>query len=249
QTFSRRLVAAKPGSIVLISPHSPMESECFLARGTRTLSGDFREFRAGGVSLTFNNDLDLLNEIELAAAERGLMMQRLTRSCPLDHGALVPLYYLAEAGWAGPIVVIGFTRQSNERHLAFGQAITAAARKMNRGIALVASGDLSHRLIVGGPYAYEPDAHLFDEQIVGAISEGNADAVLDLDPELRECAGECGYRSIIIALGSVGEAMAGNSRVLSYEGPFGVGYMVALLLPDTLSPGAAGAALNDDGKP
>jgi aromatic ring-opening dioxygenase LigB subunit len=98
-------------------------------------------------------------------------------------------------------------------------------------VALVASGDLSHRLIVGGPYEYEPTAHLFDEQIVDAIARGNSKAVIDIDPDLRERAGECGYRSIVIALGCVDEKPS-DHQVLSYEGPFGVGYMVAVLVDD-----------------
>jgi aromatic ring-opening dioxygenase LigB subunit len=99
---------------------------------------------------------------------------------------------------------------------------------LGRRIALVASGDLSHRLIVGGPYQYEPTAHLFDDQIVAAIARGDARAVLEVDTGLRERAGECGYRSIVIALGAVDEDLR-DCEVLSYEGPFGVGYMVAVL--------------------
>ena len=92
-------------------------------------------------------------------------------------------------------------------------------------------GDLSHRLIVGGPYEFEPTAHLFDEQIVEAISSGDAGKALSVDPGLRERAGECGYRSIVIALGSVDE-FPRDHQVLSYEGPFGVGYIVAILLDE-----------------
>ncbi len=103
-----------------------------------------------------------------------------------------------------------------------------AAEAINRRIALVASGDLSHRLIVGGPYEYEPTAHLFDEKIVDAIGRGDSTGVIDIDPDLRERAGECGYRSIVIALGCIGERQH-DHQVLSYEGPFGVGYMVAVL--------------------
>jgi hypothetical protein len=46
---------------------------------------------------------------------------------------------------------------------------------------------------------------------------------------LRTRAGECGYRSILVALGSVGNELP-DHQVLSYEGPFGVGYMVAVLV-------------------
>ncbi|HKP84660.1 MAG TPA: AmmeMemoRadiSam system protein B [Blastocatellia bacterium] len=229
--FSRRLIAARPETVIVISPHSPLDTRVFTARATAVLRGDFREFSAPGVSLSFENDLEMISAIKQAAGDEGVAFGELERDHRLDHGALVPLYYLREAGWAGPVVVIGFTLQSNQAHLAFGRAIARAANSLGRRTALVASGDLSHRLIVGGPYEYEPTAHLFDEQVVGAIATGDAGGVINLDHELRERAGECGYRSIVIALGSVNENLR-DHQVLSYEGPFGVGYMVAVLVDE-----------------
>jgi AmmeMemoRadiSam system protein B len=227
--FSRRLIRTNPETIVVISPHSPLDPRVFTTRSINDLAGDFREFYAPAVRLTFPNDLEMVDAIRAAATAEGVELRLLDRDYALDHGALVPLYYLHEAGWSGPIVVIGFTLQSNEKHLAFGRAIARAASVINRSVALVASGDLSHRLAVDGPYEYEPTAHLFDEQVVDAIARGDRRSVINIDPELRARAGECGYRSIVIALGTVGETLR-DHQVLSYEGPFGVGYMVAVLL-------------------
>ncbi len=229
--FSQRLIETHPETVVVISPHSPFDPHVFTARASAELRGDFREFQAPDVKLAFNNDLQMIEAIKQAASSEGVAFSQLGRDYPLDHGALVPLYYLHEAGWAGPIVVIGFTLQSNEIHLAFGRAIARATRSLNRRTAIVASGDLSHRLIVGGPYEYEPTAHLFDEQIVEAIATGDAGNIINIDQGLRARAGECGYRSIVIALGSVDENPR-NHQVLSYEGPFGVGYMVAVIIDE-----------------
>jgi aromatic ring-opening dioxygenase LigB subunit len=230
--FSRRLVATSPETVVVISPHSPLDPRCFSARSTAELKGDFREFHAPDVKLVFKNDLDLLNAIRHAGQGEDIEVLDLERDYPLDHGALVPLYYLREAGWSGPLVVFGLTLRSNEEHLRFGQVIARAADKLGRRVAVVASGDLSHRLIVGGPYEFEPTAHLFDELMVEAIAGGNADQALSVDPDLRERAGECGYRSIVIALGCVNQTPR-DHQVLCYEGPFGVGYMVAVLLDES----------------
>ena len=227
--FARRLLAARPETVVVISPHSPLDPRTFTARASVELRGDFRDFYAPQVRLAFVNDLQLIEAVEHTAGAGGVTFARLSRDYPLDHGALVPLYYLHEAGWRGPVAVFGFTMQDNDKHLAFGRVINEAAASINRRTALVASGDLSHRLIVGGPYPFEPTAHLFDEQIVDAIAKGDADRVIDVDEGLRTRAGECGYRSILIALGGVGENLR-DHQVLSYEGPFGVGYMVAVLL-------------------
>ena len=227
--FSKRLVQSQPDTIVLISPHSPLDPNAFTVRWASELRGDFREFRAPSVEIVFPNDRKLIDAIARESAAGDINFKLLARDYPLDHGALVPLYYLREAGWNGPVVVVGFCFQSNEIHLAFGRAIERAASGIGRRIAMVASGDLSHRLIVGGPYEFEPTAHYFDREIVTAVSDGNSRAVLNVDEGLRERAGECGYRSIVIALGAVDERPT-EPQVLSYEGPFGVGYMVAILI-------------------
>jgi aromatic ring-opening dioxygenase LigB subunit len=155
--FSRRLLDNDPDTIVVISPHSPVDPQTFTARSTKYLTGDFREFHAPAIRLTFPNDLELVDAIKQTASVEGVELRLHDRDYPLDHGALVPLYYLHEAGWRGQTVVIGFTLQSNERHLAFGRAIANASITINRRAAVVASGDLSHRLI-GGPYEYEQSA-------------------------------------------------------------------------------------------
>ncbi|HKG21070.1 MAG TPA: class III extradiol dioxygenase subunit B-like domain-containing protein [Blastocatellia bacterium] len=226
--FSNRLVDSAPDTVIVISPHSPLDPRAFTARSSPEIEGSFEGFSAPQVKLSFENDLAILEEIAKAAGAKDLPFRLLEREYDLDHGALVPLYYLHEAGWSGPVSVIGFTNLSVGDHVAFGGAIKDAALASDRRVAVVASGDLSHRLIVGGPYEFEPTAHLFDEQVVRAISGGNPDSIAMINPELRQRAGECGYRSILIALGCV-EHEATGPRVLSYEGPFGVGYMVAVL--------------------
>jgi aromatic ring-opening dioxygenase LigB subunit len=258
KTFSQRLMQSAPDSIVLISPHSPLDSNSFTARAETTLSGDFGEFLAPSVRLEFSNDLALLQAIEKAvlqcdgdssetqggqgerksssskaSSKSRVSIRRLAGHVPLDHGVLVPMYYLAQAGWSGPLVVFGFTLQPDSVHIAFGEAIRQAAIDTNKRVAIVASGDLSHRLKVGGPYEFEPIAHLFDEQVVAAIERGAPEKVLAIDPELRQRAGECGYRSIVVAVGSTIEATR-KCELLHYEGPFGVGYMVAILLDEDM---------------
>ena len=226
--FCKKLVESNPDSIVIISPHSPLDPNAFSSRTSPILTGDFRDFSAPGVWLEFKNDLALLGSIKRAAMEEGITIRELAREHTLDHGALVPLYYIHEAGWSGPIVVFGYTYLSNSIHLAFGRAIKQAAESTGRHIAIVASGDMSHRLKVDGPYEYEPTAHLFDEHMVKSIKEGDAKSIIGVDDTLRERAGECGYRSLLVAIGAADENISG-SEVLSYEGPFGVGYLVAVL--------------------
>jgi aromatic ring-opening dioxygenase LigB subunit len=94
----------------------------------------------------------------------------------------------------------------------------------------VASGDLSHRLLPGAPAGYDPRGAEFDQAVVDAFFAGDWGSLLALDPALLRAAGECGYRSLAVLSGVVGVVEAAGrktkNRVLSYEGPFGVGYLV-----------------------
>ena len=94
-------------------------------------------------------------------------------------------------------------------------------------IALIASGDLSHCLRVDGPYGFHPDGPKFDKDLIEALKNKDIDNVLKLDDKYPE-AGECGLRSFCFLLGILEEAgLNWQPEILSYEGPFGVGYLVA----------------------
>ena len=92
----------------------------------------------------------------------------------------------------------------------------------------MASGDLSHRLKPDAPAGYNPGAHVFDEQVVQIMRQNNPQEIVEIDHDLRRMAGECGYRSMLVALGAI-RGLPHDCEVLHYEAPFGVGYLVAQL--------------------
>lgn len=226
--FAQRLISASPDTIVLISPHSPGDATRFCAYGAATLTGDFRRFGAAHTKFEFANDLPFLQALEEAATTYELQMARLTEGIALDHGVLVPMHFLVTAGWQGPLVSLTFTSLSREKHYQFGQACQTAVAKSGRRIAFIASADLSHYLTEDGPYHFEPQAHLFDEQICAAINSNRLEDIINIDDSLRERAGECGYRSIMVALGVI-DGYEVQPELLAYEAPFGVGYLTAIL--------------------
>ena len=115
----------------------------------------------------------------------------------------------------------------------FGRCIKRAVEKVDRPTAFVASGDLSHRLTPGAPAGFHPDARRFDEEVIEAVRVNAPERIMDIDPGLRRLAGECGYRSMLVALGVCAESEAA-CEVLNYEAPFGVGYLVAQLAAQVL---------------
>jgi len=226
-TLTRRLITSGADTVVLISPHAPLEADSFVAYHGPTLYGDFKRFRAPDTQFSVQVDDELLGAITESAAREDLHITRIAESV-LDHGTSVPLYFLLANGWHGKVVALGFSFLSNDEHLRFGSCIKSAVDDVRRRVAFVASGDLSHRLRPEAPAGYNPDAHLFDEEVVKAIRSGDPKRIPELDHNLRKLAGECGYRSMLVAVGATAE-LERRCEVLNYEAPFGVGYMVAQL--------------------
>jgi MEMO1 family protein len=98
-------------------------------------------------------------------------------------------------------------------------------RLRDRPAILIASGDLSHRLTPDAPYGYRPEGPVFDRTVIDSLRGREWQRIEGLDPDLIEEAGECGLRPLGILLGAA-RAAGLTSEVLSYEGPFGVGYPV-----------------------
>jgi len=228
-----RVKACGAETVVLISPHAPLEERAFVAYDGPRLRGDFANFRAPQATVEAPLDDELLDAIEEAADGGGYSVVRL-RACGLDHGTAVPLYFLLRNGWRGRVVALGYSFLSNEDHVRFGRCIRRAVEKVGRPAAFIASGDLSHRLTPGAPAGFHPDAHHFDEEVVEAIRASLLERIVNIDQGLRRLAGECGYRSMLVAFGVFAGSEPGF-EVLHYEAPFGVGYLVAQFACSNLS--------------
>jgi AmmeMemoRadiSam system protein A/AmmeMemoRadiSam system protein B len=226
--LTERVIRSGAETLILISPHAPLDPQAFVAYDGPQLYADFADFRAPTATVHAQLDDELLTEITRTAAEQNLATIRI-RGFDLDHGTAVPLYFLQRNGWNGSVVALGYSYLSNEDHLRFGNCIRQAVDKLARPVAFIASGDLSHRLKLEAPAGYNPQAHLFDEEVVAALRSCATSRIVDMDPELRKMAGECGYRSMLVALG-VAQGLEPSCEVISYEAPFGVGYLVAQLI-------------------
>ena len=235
--LAARVRDADPAVLVLISPHGPQQGHTVTLLGGESLTGSLSRFGAPSVSLSYRNDSELVAAISEEAKVAGLpFVVTDGRSKPvsaadlLDHGALVPLYFLERAGVRALLVHLTFAFLSPAQLFACGQAIKRAIARLDRRTALVISGDLSHRLFPGAPAGYSPRGREFDKRVIDLLQAYDVSAILKLDGDLLEEAGECGYRSLLMGLGIL-EGEDVRPEILSYEGPFGVGYLVADLTP------------------
>lgn len=225
---AKRISAMRPETIVIISPHSTMYKDYFHISPGNHAEGSFSQFGYPEIRLEAHYDAALAAEIENEAHRSSIMAGRSgERDKELDHGTMVPLRFIKEAFQSDfRIVRIGLSRLPLSEHFRLGQCIRTAAEKLGRRVVIIASGDLSHRLLDGGPYEYAEEGPEYDKKITAILSEGDLSKVLEFTEEFCEKAGECGHRSIAVMAGCVGEIPL-MAQLLSYEGPFGVGYAVA----------------------
>lgn len=162
---------------------------------------------------------------ELAAAKPDSL---LIISPHQEHGYDVPLYYLGK-GLKRDIRInkILVTDASYDHYYCLGRENGEIIKKATERIAVIASADLSHVLKAEGPYGFDPAGPKLDEIIVKAVKEKNVDMLLNIPEEILARGAECGLRSILFLFG-VFEGDEYSTEVLSYESPFGVGFMVAV---------------------
>ncbi len=144
---------------------------------------------------------------------------------PSEHGGAAELPLLP-----CPIVRLGIAGLSPADHYQLGRCVQKTAAHLGRRAVYVASGDLSHKLTETGPYGFAPEGPAFDKQVGEAFAAGDFLALLTLDPGFCERAAECGLRSFWIMAGALDRTPV-KPELLSYEGPFGVGYGVAAFMP------------------
>jgi AmmeMemoRadiSam system protein A/AmmeMemoRadiSam system protein B len=244
----RQLADLRPQTIVVFSPHASIFRDGFAVSAGAGASGSFSQFGAAGAARRYSvrYDQQLVTGLLARLQAAGIAAQAYSGDAEqLDHGFLVPWHFIQqELHGDVEVVRIGLSGLSLPSHQRLGQCLAAAASELGRRVVVVASGDLSHRLVSTGPYGYDPAGPEFDQRVTALMASGDLDSLLALDEGLCEEAAECGLRSFVMLSG----ALVGLNfvpRLLAYEGPFGVGYAVASFVGESLPVALARAALAD----
>ncbi len=229
EDLARELARHRPQTLLIISPHGAVHYNAMGLSCAPSSRGDLRRFGAPAVSLSFDNDLEMVAAIEKEAAEQGVSVRLMSpREYVLDHGVLVPMHFLSRALPDVTLVPLTFSWLPLKAHLDFGRVLQQAAERVGKRVAIIASGDLSHRLLPSSPAGYDPQAKLFDKLVVDAVANWDVQALMDLGPQLIDTAGECGLRSIVTVMGAL-EGLVVKPQLLSYQSSLGEGYLVAAL--------------------
>ena len=228
---ARRIAELRPETIVVVSPHSVAYADYLHISPGSSAHGDFGAFGAPQSSMRVRYDSEFVRTLTACAGRAGIPAGTYGEQNPeLDHGTMVPLSFVNRFYSDYRLVRCSISGLNPGVHYAFGKCIAQAVNQLHRRVVLIASGDLSHKLKPEGPYGYAQEGPEFDRMIVGLMKTGNFLQFLNFDGEFCEAAGECGLRSFQIMAGAM-DGQAVKSELLSYEGPFGVGYAVCAVYP------------------
>ncbi len=221
----------RPETIVLLSPHQTMYADYFHISPGRSAKGDFGQFGALHVRMEASCDTAFVEHLGALAGAKGLQAGTLgERERKLDHGTMVPLYFVNQYWTEYRLVRIGLSGFPLIAHYRLGQCIREVSEALDRKTVIIASGDLSHRLKEDGPYGYQKEGPEYDSRIMDVMGRGAFGELLEFSEDFCEKAAECGHRSFTIMAGAFDRTAVKTER-LSYEGPFGVGYGICIYRP------------------
>lgn len=216
KTAAKSLVGAAPDTTIIITPHGHVSQNTVRVYAAETFAGDFSMFGMPSAGMSCAGDIELAVKVTEHCLQKGLRTESIQEPV-LDHGIMVPLYYMQKAGYGGRVVPIAIVLAPLSELFEFGSAAAEAVRSSGKKVAVVASADMSHRL---------PKGSVFDSALVDMVKKNDVKGLLSFDGQLAEEAGQDALWSIAMLMGMI-DASGFKPEVLSYEGPFGVGYMVA----------------------
>ena len=222
--LERDFILSEPEIVIVISPHGDIYPDAFTINTLNEYEANFNEFGDFETKTKYGGDIAFINRFKEQVESR--LSVNLKSEPQLDHGVSIPLYVLSRTYKNFKVVPITYSFLSYEKHIQFGEELKEAIANSEKRIAVIASGDLSHRLSLKAPGGFSPQAKDFDKKLIQVLKKQQVELLLNLDPQSIAEADECGLRSFIIMAGIMKEVNY-DFQVLSYESPFGVGYLVA----------------------
>lgn len=226
RAIEQDLYLAHPDTIVIMSPHGPAMTDAMMINLSASYEVSFKDFGDFETKKSFNADFMLIDRIQRNTRRETPLVVGSEET--LDYGAGVPLMVLTEHLPKVDLIPIVTSGLDLKAHYDFGKAIKEQLMDSNKRVAVIASADLSHALSDDAPAGFSKEGAELDRAVQEMIAARNAVGILGLDANLREKARECGVKPIAALLGVL-DGMSYGPKILSYEHPFGIGYMVAQL--------------------
>jgi aromatic ring-opening dioxygenase LigB subunit len=246
EELGRRIEAAKPETLVIITPHGHRIDGSFSLLNNQSVQGTLGpepEGNGNSFTLSFEVDRQLNAAIIEESHVHGVPVAGVYFAVaedpkfymPLDWAALVPLWFLGAPLNPQPRVVIACPDRNNvpwELSAPFGLSIRKAAEKLNRRIVFIASADLGHAHDENGPYGYDIASQEFDTALIDAVKAQDLGRLLSFDLDWLKRAATDSYGQILNLHGAI-EGLNFKGELLSYEVPTYFGMMCVAYEPTT----------------
>ncbi len=227
EKISKEIAAISPETIIIITPHSTLYADYFHISPGQSASGNFGSYGQTNVKINTEYDELFIQNLSKIVLNKNIPAGTLgERYKMLDHATMIPLYFINKYYQSYKIVRISIAGLSALMHYQFGKCIQEASDLYNKKIVVIASGDLSHKLKANGPYGLSEEGPIFDQNITNDMIKGDFLHFMTYSEDFSNAAAECGLKSFIIMAGALDKKSV-QPELLSYEGPFGVGYAVA----------------------
>ena len=224
--IEQSMYVTRPDTLCVISPHGQVLADAFGINLSAQYATSFKDFGDFKTSKTFRSDFMLIDRIQHAIRKDVPLMLHSDET--LDYGFGVPLHLLTEHLANPTVIPVTTSGLDLKAHFEFGKAMRDEILNSNKRVAIIASADLSHALTKDAPGGFSKRGAEFDAKLQELLSQRNIPGLLQMDPKLCAEAKECGLRAILVALGLM-DGIDYTARVISYEGPLGIGYLVSNL--------------------
>ena len=229
-TVARTIAEIQPELIIVTSPHALLYGDYFNVSSGSGAYGDFRNFRSD-VSFEETYDEEFVRVLtEKCEAQQFPMGDQYDREKELDHGTMVPLYFIEKYWKDFKLVRIGLSGLSLPLHYRAGEIINEVVQQLDRRAVFIASGDLAHCQKEDGPYGYKEEGPAYDGKIMEDMGNADFKNLLEYDHNFCSAAMECGHRSFVMMAGAF-DGISVKPEVLSHEATFGVGYGFVMYEP------------------
>ncbi len=224
EELARGLAASKPDVLVVISPYIPVNFTSFSIVDSLELKGRFDKFGDFKTEMRFEGHPEMVLAIKKRCGDARIPLGSFNNP-ELDHGTSIPLHFISQELPKIKVVPVGVSGLSPMEHVSFGKVIIGAANALGIKMAVIASGELSHGLSPSSSAGYSPKGKEFDFRILELLKRGDQNTILEIEQDLLEESGECGYLPMAVLFGVL-DGTTWKGEVLSYESPFGIGYPV-----------------------
>jgi aromatic ring-opening dioxygenase LigB subunit len=233
--LARDIKKAKPGLIVIASPHNLRLGKNIAVVTAQNSSGTVKGPRN---SITFRAKCDVAfarrlvsnaeaKSLPVVAANYGTAEGPLS-DMPMDWGTLIPLWFFLKLNHIRPkIVIVAPSREIPlAKNVMMGEGIAETAEKHRGRVVFVASADQAHAQKKSGPYGFSKHAAEYDEKVVQAVKSNRLQAILEFDQKFIDAAKPDSLWQMAMLVG-IARKISLSSRLYSYQVPTYFGMLCA----------------------